>query len=126
MNAQEQANNAIRWIDTLPSYKQAPKGSRGRLGNELIGFCCFGAGCIELGIDYLSTNSYSEDFQFAVGLIHLEGFFAKGVTYCNEHSLSGVNDSTEEGFENISKLMKNHPEWMFNPEAAKAIKRHYS
>ena len=126
MNAQEQAKNAIRWIDTLPSYKQAPMGRRGRLGLKTIGFCCLGAGCKELSIDYDPYGSYSRDFRLSVGLRHSNGSFADDNIYYGEARLDDINDNTNAGFKRISKLMKTHPDWMFNPEVAQLIKEHYS
>ena len=126
MKAQEQAKNAIRWIDTLPSYKQARKGSRGMLGDENIGFSCLGAGCEELGIKHWSESIYSRGFGVATGLRNLMGLFEGSNSYYGEYSLSGVSDYTNAGFKRISKLLKTHPDWMFKPEVAKLIKEHYS
>ena len=119
-----QIENAIRWIDTLPNYKQAPIGKRCRLGDEENGFCCLGAGCKELGIKYRISDVTSEELKLKVGLKDGCGVFY-GKKFYNEGSLVEVNDRTNAGFKRIAKLMKTHPEWMFTEEVARGIRKHY-
>lgn len=121
----QQAKNAIQVIDALPSYKQAKFGERGRLGDLVNGFCCIGAGCYELGIEFRPGDGSSADFEGAVGLISMGGWFYDGNTYYGRGSLASVNDYTHAGFKRIANLMKTKPEWMFLPEVAKLIRLHY-
>jgi hypothetical protein len=126
MKPEEQAKNAIQWIDTLPNYKQAPKGKRGRLGNPEIGFCCLGAGCFELGIEYDWGDGISFDFQHEVGLFDDCGIFKVTNKYFyGKAVLTAINDHTHAGFKRIAKLLKTKPHWMFEPEVAELIKEHY-
>lgn len=127
----EQAKNAIKWIDTLPSYPQA-KQQRGKLGDEKMGFCCLGAGCRELGIDYHPNSGTSLEFRTEVGLKTVVGGFTESTDagcyermYYDQTSLTEVNDATHAGFKRIANLLKTHPEWMFKPEVAKLIRSHY-
>lgn len=128
MTPQEQANNAIRWIDTLPSYKQTEMASRMSLGGELIGYCCLGAGVCELfdtKDPYTIKDPYAE-FKALVGLVTTMGDFKDGHRYLQWDNLVSVNDRTQAGFKLISKLLRTHPDWMFKPEVAELIKQHYS
>ena len=125
MNPQALAKNAIRWIDTLPSYKQAEFGQRSRLGNHSLGFCCLGAGCYELGIGYMVSSGGEIDFSESVGLMGVEGFFGHGNFLFGQDSLTRLNDKTHAGFKRIANLLKTKPHWMFNPEVAELIAQHY-
>lgn len=121
----KQAANAIRWIDSLPSRKQASFINRGRLGDPDRGYCCLGAGCEELDVPYLPNNGASQLFARKVALLSLRGDFQNKKTYYKKTSLIGVNDYTNAGFKRISRLMRTHPEWMFKPEVAKLIRAYY-
>jgi len=122
----QKTDNAIKWIDTLPDYPQAPRGSRGQLGNYEMGFCCLGTGCHTLGIDYEPEGGLSARFAAAVGLINRDGVFKDYNTFFGLGSLMCVNDSTLAGFKRIAKLLKTKPHWVFEKEVADLIKEHYS
>lgn len=126
ITAKEQAANAIRWIDTLPSYKQAPWGKRSELGRKEDGFCCLGAGCDSLGVNYSYNGNFNAYFSFIVGLTTIGGVFKDDNSFYGECSLDGVNDETKAGFKRIAKLLKTKPHWMFTPEVAALIKEHYA
>lgn len=123
---EEQIKNAIKWIDELPNYKQAPMGKRSKLGNADNGYCCLGAGCVITGTEFISDRPANHEFQDKVGLIHLCGDFIKDNTYFGEYCLAFVNDNTDAGFKRISKLLKTHPDWIFKKEVAEGIRKHYS
>lgn len=125
MKAKDQIKNAIQWIDSLPSYKQAPMGEREMLGDKENGFCCLGAGCFELDIDYEPSDGLDDCFVEHVGLIEEAGKFCDGSAFYGVNCLASLNDKTTAGFKRIAKLMKSHPEWMFKSEVAKGIKSHY-
>jgi len=126
LTPQEQAQNAVKWIDALPTYKQAPTGDRGKPGDKDMGFCCLGAGCHVLKIPYHVLGRASQDFSDKVGLISRFGTFSHESPYIEGHdSLSSINDLTYIGFKRIAELMKRHPEWMFEDEVAVLIMEHY-
>jgi len=126
-DTKKQIKNAIKWIDNLPNYKQAPYGNRMKLGNAEDGYCCLGAGCKILNIPYIDKLGLSVEFKHEVGLKYNNGMFIKeDQTYYDCDSLTSLNDITKAGFKRITKLMKSHPEWMFEPEVAKGIKQHYT
>lgn len=134
----EQIKNAIQWIDSLPNYKQAPFGSRGRLGDDDTGYCCLGAGCAELGISYCLSVGDSQEFAEAVGLKTALGVFLRGdlegdtipfkqvISHHERTSLTQLNDHTEIGFEGIADFMKKNPYSMFRKEVADILEKHYS
>ena len=130
MTHTEQANNAIKWIDNLHKYKQAPFGNRGELGNTDTGFCCLGASCEILQIPYRAHDGTSSALKAAVGLINYNGHFgdprAYSKKYYNKTSLATVNDDTHAGFKRIARLLRTKPEWVFISEVAKLIAKHYS
>ena len=121
----QQIQNAILWIDNLPNQKQAPTGSKGRLGDATEGFCCLGGGCATLNITYNMHNLVSRELMNATGLAYPGGAFFGFNKFYNQTSLAGVNDATLAGFKRISKLMRTHPEWMFTKKAAKGLRKHY-
>ena len=127
MTPQQQAQNAIKWIDELPNGKQAPRNNRAKLGDALDGFCCIGYGCriLEVPRDGSANGEQAayETFSDLVGLYGNLGEF-EGTTIDNR-SLARLNDSTEEGFQGISDLMRTKPHWMFKPEVAELIAAHY-
>jgi len=122
----QKADNAIKWIDTLPDYPQAPRGSRGQLGNYEMGFCCLGTACHTLGIDYEPENDVSSDFAAAVGMNTASGRFKGFNLFFRKRHLTDVNDSTLAGFKGIAKLLKTKPHWVFEKEVADLIKENYS
>ena len=117
---EEQAKNAIKWIDELPKYKQAKKEMRGYLGDETEGYCCLGAACAINAIDYSPNDHYSDKLVKMVGLLDVDGQFNRtnaGLFY-GHNQLASINDCTNAGFKRISNLMKKNPHWMFKPEVA--------
>ena len=127
MTPQQQAQNAIEWIDELPNGKQAPMGKRAKLGNALDGFCCIGYGCHIFGVSrdgtaYVDQAAY-ETFSDLVGLYGCLGEFEGTTKDCR--TLARLNDRTEIGFQGISDLMRTKPHWMFKPEVAELIAAHY-
>ncbi len=129
MNNEIRAKNAIKWIENLPSYKQAPKEDRIRLGSNERGYCCIGAGCEILEIAFEADHFVSDEFQYAVGLRSRQGSFTKGYDYqvfYEETSLAAINDNTDAGFKLIADLMKRHPDWMFHDEVAPLIAKHFA
>lgn len=125
MKTEEKVKNAIIWIDTLPNYKQAEVGLRGVLGDYIDGYCCLGAGCAALSINFLEHDGVSHDLQEAVGLIAAVGHLP-GNIFFGYDALTKINDHTLAGFKRISGLLKTHPDWMFIEEVAQGIKDHYS
>jgi len=124
LTAKQRADNAIKWIDSLPDYKQANKISRKKLGNSFIGFCCLGAGCDTLGIHFKAQDAYNFDLVYKTGLINEHGKFFSG-SYYKKSSLAMINDTTNAGFSRISTLMKRKPQLMFETEVAILIKGYY-
>ena len=122
---QEKIDNAVKWIDALPSYKQAPYGHRARLGDETRGFCCLGVGCHVLDMDYDPSRGISKPFQHKVGLTTDMGGIGDGLYY-GRSCLTQVNDSTKAGFKRIAKFIKNNPEKVFDENIAEGIKEHYN
>lgn len=119
-NTKAQAENAITWIDALPSYKQAPMGKRENMGDAETGFCCLGVGCHVLSIPYNKKDGASEQLKSAVGLLTPLGHFL-----FSKDCLSSINDATAIGFNGISEIMKENPHWMFEHAVADLIKEHY-
>lgn len=129
MNNERRAKNAIKWIENLPSYKQAPKEDRECLGSSEWGYCCLGAGCEILEIDFETHDIVSNRFRYAVGLKDRKGRFTLGKkhpVFYNRPSLASVNDYTNAGFKRIASLMKRHPDWMFENEVAPLIAKHFT
>ena len=124
MSTKEQVENAVKWIDGLPSLPQAPKGQRGELGNMEDGFCCLGAGCYLTDTPYDPTGLVSESFAERVGLSSNNGDL-QSFSFYGWDTLGEVNDYTNAGFKRISHLLRNKPEWMFTPKVAKGIREHY-
>lgn len=125
LTPKQKAKNAIKWIDNLPSYKQAPPALRGILGNAEYGFCCLGAGCEILNMDYIQSGAESGELKHSVGLLNRWGGFTVGNKYYKASDLTILNDSTNAGFKRIANLMKTKPNWMFKPEVAELIEEHY-
>jgi len=125
---EQKAKNAIKWIENLPNYKQAEIGHRGSLGNEYEGYCCLGAGCEILEIPFNPMDTNSDCLKEAVGLKHKDGDLntnRENKFYGNRY-LVEVNDKTNAGFKRISKLLKKHPDWMFENEVAKIITKNFN
>lgn len=122
---EEQIKNAIKWIDELPNYKQAPIGKRSRLGDADNGYCCLGAGCVITDVKFDSENIHSNEFARKVGLNDSGGALGDN-WYYNQKHLTDINDNTNAGFKRISNLMKTHPDWMFEKEVAEGIRKHYN
>jgi hypothetical protein len=127
MNAKEQAANAIKWIDNLPSRKQALWGDRCKMGDAHDGFCCLGAGCDILGIPFQKYQSGSRDLSVSVGLMDNGGLFMSGGSeFYGANSLTELNDETKAGFKRIQRLLQTHPHWVFNQGVADIVSAHYS
>lgn len=124
--AEQQSKNAIKWIDGLPEKKQAKWPYNGVLGEKVKGYCCLGAGCSLLEIQYAPTDTYSLELMESVGLRGSAGSLANGNLFYGKEHLSNINDDTNAGFKRISKLMKTHPTWLFHPEVANLISLHYN
>lgn len=124
MTPQEQAANAIKAIDALPSYKQAPMGERNIMGSQSKGYCCLGAMATSLQIPFGTTEAHSVTLAHVIGLIDLEGFLG-GKAFFRQVSLTAINDDTNAGFKRIQRFMQTKPHWMFKPEVAEIIKEHY-
>lgn len=123
MKVGEQAVNAIKWIDELPSYKQSPEGRK--LGDEENGYCCIGAACVITGTPYSPKNATSNSIVGVVGLKDDIGYFGLHEFYGNT-ALTTVNDYSKAGFKRIATLLKTHPDWMFEPKVAELITKHYA
>ncbi len=75
INKNRQAENAIKWIEYLPTYKQAAGIDRTVLGSKSKGYCCIGAGCEILDIEFEEDDGISKPFRSAVGLDDESGSF---------------------------------------------------
>ena len=129
ITVEEQAKNAIQWIDTLPNYKQADYDDRRELGCAKVGYCCLGAGCVELGVTFERKDGVSKIFQNKVGLMNTKGkLYGDGVfnLFYGKSDLTNINDYTHAGFKRIEKLLRTKPHWMFTPEVADLITEHYN
>lgn len=129
MKYEQKAKNAIKWIENLPNYKQAPIWIRERLGDKERGYSCLGAGCEILGIPFNEESWLSSDLKNTVGLKREDGYFIEGgelQLFYDEDSLVLLNDETYAGFLEIANLMKKHPTWMFENEVAKIIAKHFA
>lgn len=121
----KELNNIIKWVDALESgwYKHG----KDRLGDAEHGYCCLGVGCVAVGIKVKRYAAMSPTFARSVGLMDTEGHFIKSDDWYFQHRcLTDINDHTKAGFKRIAKLIKNHPEWLFQPKVAQAVKEHYS
>jgi len=123
---QRKIDNAVKWIEALPSAKQPTKKiDRGRLGDETRGFCCLGVGCHVLDLSYDSNDGFSNAFVDAVGLLHEEGKIINHSFY-KKNTLAEVNDETNAGFKRIATFIKTKPQTVFTKEVAEGIKEHYN
>lgn len=125
----KELKNIIKWVDALESGKY--KQGKNKLGDHKSGFCCLGVGCKVLKIDYDPRGSLSESFAYSVGLLKHDGYFSQNSlpyyrnTFFGKTALTTINDDTKAGFKRIAKLIKNHPDWLFEEEVAKAVKEYY-
>jgi hypothetical protein len=128
MKAKDQIEQAIKWIDELPDYKQASwkwrKTKMGSLGDAENGYCCLGAGCVITKTPFTAREATSTKFKNKVGLIKAAGIF-EGDRFYGEYALAGVNDNTQAGFKRISKLLKTRPRDIFIPVVAVGVENHY-
>lgn len=120
MHIEEQAKNAIIWIDDLLTTKD--RQGTGLLGDSEIGYCCLGKGATVLGITHLLDDDYSLDLMLSTGLRTIGGFF---VDSCDPSSLTEANDDYGWSFSKIGAFMRDNPHEMFVPEVADLIAKHY-
>lgn len=120
LTVEQKVDNILVWTDALESgeYKQLKEFE---LGDVDSGFCCIGLGCYVLDIDFLPHHDASDEFQHCVGLLDPLGCFVEAKSFYAANSLAEANDDTNAGFKRIAKLIKNHPDWMFEPEVAEAL-----
>ena len=122
---QEKIANAVKWIEVLPTAKQATEIKyKSRLGDAENGYCCLGLGCDVIGLSYRPSDGFSSEFKTAVGLLHEEGQLYGG-TFYNRTTLAAVNDGTKAGFKRIAKFIKTNPYKLFHTDVAEGITNHY-
>ena len=138
MTDEAKVANAIKWIDGLAVTRN--KQGQGQLGDEETGFCCLGYACHILGIefefdattseqlvDYLGfhdndSNFYDPDFRARYVMVETDnGDDSESVA-----SLIEVNDETDSSFEDISEIIKQHLEKIFEPSVANKLINHYA
>ena len=125
LTAQEKANNAIKWIDTLEKtrFKQSTRA----LGDKHSGFCCLGLGCYLMKIEYDPERSYNKEFQKTVGLSYKSGKLKNNESFDEYYNqLDKLNDVLNLSFNEISKEIKKHLKDLFIPNVSKILIEHYS
>ena len=118
ISAQKQAVNAILWIKALLSgkYKQGTH----NLGDETMGFCCWGLGCKIVKKDFDPYQSWDYDFYQYVGFLNEVGKISPD--FYSYNGLASINDETSAGFKRIGKYLIKHADTNFEPHVAKEIK----
>lgn len=126
MTNQQQADNAIKWIDDLLVTKD-PQGQT-CLGDYNVGYCCLGKGCKVLNIIYDPMDGSSGELKSKVGLftelgqLKNKNRLPKGTL----SDLASLNDMARWSFKKIGQYMIKEPQQMFLPKVAELINKHYT
>ena len=122
MTTKTQTENAIKWIEALLSGKY--KQGKDHLGNEEIGFCCWGLGCFITGKKYKHSNGWNSYFYKHIGFNDKNGEIIPSLYGYN--NLAMVNDHTPAGFKRIGKYLIKHAKTNFNEIVAEGITKHFN
>lgn len=127
LTPQQQADNAIIWIDSL--VKTKVKQGEGMLGNSKEGYCCLGWACKKLKLDYKHGDGFDDRVIDIIGLKRETGGFINEVGNVaiveGHHSLAEMNDSGDYTFKQISKVIVENIPLLFNLETATILQNHY-
>lgn len=122
----EQQENAIKWLEALLSGKY--KQGRGLLVNEYNRYCCWGIGCMVVGIPIDTKSGWDNTLYQYIGYKN-EGGYIDPVVKNGSHkyvSLALLNDNAGWTFTQIANYLIEHCETNFLPEVAEAIKKHFN
>ena len=128
MEAKQQFENAVKWIDALKSgeYRKTTcqLGKEDGAGNW--SYCCLGVGCKVLGLHTSMLQAVSFELKDSVGLNYANGNFRTLQGFSD--SLTLLNDtefSKDKGFENMVPYIIDNIDTLFRDEVAKLLKEHY-
>lgn len=122
-----QSDNAIKWLEALLSgeYLQG----KGVLGNEEMGYCCWGVGCKILDLQFDEIEEWNDTLYLNIGFLSGEKLGGidpvvdyEGVTY---DDLASLNDEACFSFEKIADYLIQNCKTNFIPGVAKAITKHF-
>lgn len=103
--------NREKWLKELKSTT-LPQG-RGKLGDEIFGFCCLGLGCHILGVKYDRMAGASKEFKECVGLRHHLG---KPKDFPKFGALADLNDSNLLPFSVIAEHLRENMDQYFKED----------
>ena len=127
----EKVENAKIWIDSLAKTKV--KQGVGILGNSVTGYCCLGWACKKLKLDYEYYGNFDDRLVDLMGLKSRKGTFKDSSGYivsiklgnCNYTNLAKINDTGLHPFREISTIIKDNLELLFEPKVAVKLVEHY-
>ena len=127
----EKVENAKIWIDSLAKTKV--KQGVGRLGNSETGYCCLGWACKKLKLDYEYGDAYDNRLVDLMGLKSVTGTFEDSsghivsieLSNINYENLETINDFGLHPFREISTIIKDNLELLFEPKVAVKLVEHY-
>lgn len=117
MKQEQQAVNAITWLEALLSGKY--KQGKSKMGNEVIGFCCWGLGCKVVGVESSFSQLWNDDFYNHVGFWEQNGHLK--AEFYGKSNLAEINDNTKAGFKRIAKFLIRTADLHFNEYVANEI-----
>lgn len=127
---EQKAANAIKWIEAMPNYRRGESMLDGvELGRREETYCCLGAGCEVLGIEFDKQGLYIDNFKKAVGLKELEeGFVDRGwnLSFDRQIRVLDVYDVGKYCFKLEANIMKKNPNNMFESGVAEIITKHFA
>ena len=122
---QEQATNAINWIEKLfTAVEDGIKQRKKSLGDLKDGFCCLGYACYLSEIDYIVSAASSQELTGVVGLHDSLGRNKNYPPYLS--ALFQLNDTENYTFPQIAQALKDNAEAYFIPEVAELINEHFN
>ena len=123
ISKRKQSTNAVKWINALLSgnYKQG----KHKLGDEQMGFCCWGLGCHIVKMNYEPNSGWDNSFAEYVGFSESDGILGDNLYFYKLNSLPAINDDTKAGFKRIGKMLIDTADKNFAPHVARAIKKYY-
>lgn len=112
--------NAINWLEALLIGKY-PQG-KNNLGDDKIGYCCWGLGCKIVGLEYEPLDGWNLTLHEKIGFTSSTGDLVsslKGFNMLHDANDNGVS------FEDIARHLVLHADEQFEPEVAVAVKEHF-
>lgn len=125
MTAQDQANNAIKWIKSMRETKVATQWKY--LGSSKLGYSIFGYGCKLLEVPYFPDEKRSEDFHKHVGLKNIDGQLRTQYVFKNVRYISLRHMNRDLSFRVISNKLRHHKLCyrFFERDVADLIVKHF-